>query len=280
MMRTPDAVLEAWLRDDCPFEDLTTVGLGVEHVPARLEARVKKSGRIAGAADAARILTMAGARVHLLAEDGELLPERGLVLEAEGTAGELHRAVKLAQCVMEYASGIANRTAEMVDAARRGNPRTLVGLTRKHMPGTKYLSTAAALAGGGIIHRWGLSDSILVFDQHRVFADAYGTEAFERLRRMSPERKIAAEAEFPEEAWRLVELGIDILQCERFSPESLAELIPQFRERAPHLVVSAAGGIDAENAERYARAGCDLLVTSWPYFGRPFDVKMIFSRNA
>lgn len=279
MMRTPDTVLEAWLRDDCPFEDLTTVGLGIEHVPGRLEACVKAPGLIAGSADAARLFEMAGAQVRLHVRDGERLDARGLVFEALADAGTLHRVLKVAQCVMEYASGIANRTAEMVAAAERGRAGCRVSLTRKHMPGTKYLSAAAALAGGGIMHRWGLSDSILVFDQHRVFAGDDWTPAFARLKSLSPERKVAAEADSAEEALRLVGLGVDILQCERFSPEALAELIPEVRALRPGLVVSAAGGVRADNAEAYARAGCDLLVTSWPYFGRPFDVKMVLSRR-
>ncbi|EHY31276.1 quinolinate phosphoribosyl transferase protein [Sutterella parvirubra YIT 11816] len=279
IMRTPDTVLEAWLRDDCPFEDLTSAGLGIERVPGRLEARVKAPGLVAGTADAARILEMAGAKVRLHVRDGDRLDTKGLVLEAEGEAGELHQTVKVAQCVMEYASGIANRTAEMVAAAERGRPGCRVGLTRKHMPGTKYLSAAAALAGGGIMHRWGLSDSILVFDQHRVFTEDDWAPAFARLKSFSPERKVAAEADGVEEAMRLVDLGVDILQCERFTPEGLAELIPQVKAKNPQLVVSAAGGVQAANAEAYARAGCDLLVTSWPYFGKPFDVKMILSRR-
>ena len=101
--------------------------------------------------------------------------------------------------------------------------------------------------------------------------------AVARLKESAPERKIAVEVDSIEEGLRYAAAGADIIQCERFAPETVAEFRRALREKHPNVVINVAGGVTAQNAAEYARAGADVLVTSWPYFGKPFDVKMRFS---
>ena len=68
--------------------------------------------------------------------------------------------------------------------------------------------------------------------------------------------------------------GADIIQCEKFSVETLTKFVTQAKQEFPQLIISAAGGINAANARAYAQTGVDFLVTTWPYFGKPADVKM------
>ena len=136
----------------------------------------------------------------------------------------------------------------------------------------------AVEAGGGLVHRTGLSESILIFDQHRVFSTDFA-ERLQTLRRLDPERKVAVEVGNVEEGVRAAELGADILQCDKMTPQDVAVLVTAAKRAHPVLVISAAGGVNAANAADYARAGADFLVTSWPYFGRPHDVKMRMSAS-
>ena len=115
------------------------------------------------------------------------------MLVAEGPAGAIHAVYKTAQNIMEYGCGIAGRAAAMTAAAHAVNPDCHVMVTHKHFPGTKTLSLAAALAGGAVVHRTGLSDSVLIFDQHRVFCRDVPVAIF-HAKRAAPERKIAVEA--------------------------------------------------------------------------------------
>lgn len=271
-----DAYLLRLLEDDCPQLDLTTIGLGIEKAEGVVTAAFKRKGIVAGAMLAKRLFELSGASVSVYAEDGASLAAGEPILRAEGSAAALHAVYKTAQCVMEYACGIALRTREMLDAARAVSPGVQIALTRKHAPGTKPIAYAGLRAGGGVVHRFGLSDSILVFDQHRVFCEDFD-RSLKRLQAESPERKVAVEAGGPEEALGFVRLGVDIVQCERFSPEALAAFCSEARRINPRLVINAAGGIHAGNAAQYAAAGADVLVTSWPYFAAPFDVKMRFS---
>ena len=275
-MHFTDAYLERLLVDDCPYDDLTTEGLGIGDTQGVVEAAPKAPGIVAGLDAACRLFELRGARVERLAKDGDAVEAGQVILRACGRASELHAVYKTAQNVLEYASGVANRAADMVRAAKAENPHAQVALTRKHFPGTKPIVYAAVRAAGGIVHRYGLSDSVLVFDQHRVFC-ASPDAAVARLKESAPERKIAVEVDSIEEGLRYAAAGADIIQCERFAPETVAEFRRALREKHPNVVINVAGGVTAQNAAEYARAGADVLVTSWPYFGKPFDVKMRFS---
>lgn len=270
---------ESILLADCPYEDLTTVGLGIEETYGTVSASLKAPGIAAGIDLAREIFLAAGASVDVFAKDGDSLAARVPFLCARGSAQALHAAYKTAQCVMEYAGGIAERTRAMVDAARSVNPQAVVAGTRKHYPGGKRIALAGLLAGGGTVHRLGLSDSILVFDQHRVFTDDFAG-AFARLKAANPEKKTAVEASCEAQAREFIELGADIVQCERFAPEALARTADFAKRLGRGTLLSAAGGVNAENAAAYAAAGAVILVTSWPYWGRPRDVKMTFAREA
>ncbi len=270
-----DAFLESILEEDCPHEDITTLGLGIGRVRGTVTAWRKTAGVVAGLDAAARMFELRGGAAERLAEEGERVDAFRPVLKVSGRAEALHAVYKAAQCVMEYCSGMADRTRQMVEAARRENPAASVALTRKHFPGAKRLSLVGILAGGGIVHRHGLSDSILVFDQHRVFSGDVDRD-LRRLIVSSPEHKVVVEVDSVKEALRYAALGVHVLQCERFSPEDVAALRAELRTRGLCVTLNAAGGINASNAAEYARAGADVLVTSWPYFGRPADVKMAF----
>ena len=269
--------IDSLLFDDRPYADITTEGLGIGAARGRIDAALKAPGVAAGVGIAAALLRRAGAEVEVFREDGARLEAGETILRAEGCAASLHAVYKTAQCVLEYAGGIAARTRLMVERAQAVRPAVRIAGTRKHWPGGKRIALAGLAAGGGIVHRLGLSDSILVFDQHRVFCGDFAA-AFARLKAASPERKVAVEAASPEEGLAFVRMGADVVQCERFSPVALAEFIAAARALNPALVVSAAGGVKGENAADYARAGADILVTSWPYWAPPQDVKMSFSR--
>ena len=278
MFFVPESRIEAWIEEDLHLMDLTVDALGIEDRPGCVECFPKEDCVIAGVEEAARIFRAVGALAEEVRPSGSRLPAGTVCLRAEGTAGRLHAVYKAAQNVMEYASGIATRTAGVVRNARAASPSVEVAVTRKHFPGTKHLSVRAALAGGATVHRLGLSESILVFDQHRAFLDeAEFLSAIPRMAARFPERRIMAEAGSVEEAVRFAEAGVQVIQCERFSPDALRECVERVRRIQPGVRISAAGGIDADNAADYAAAGADVLVSSWVYFGRPQDVKMKFS---
>lgn len=104
----------------------------------------------------------------------------------------------------------------------------------------------------------GLSESVLVFDQHRVFIPDFEKRLTE-AKKSDPERKIAVEAADIREGLAFAAAGADIIQCEKFSVEALSEFVSQAKREFPPLIISAAGGINAANARAYAQTASTSL---------------------
>ena len=205
----------------------------------------------------------------LVRASGERLAAGEVILSLEGEAAALHQVWKTAQTLMEYLSGIATCTADIVAAARRANPEIGVACTRKNFPGTKAAAMKAVLCAGASPHRLSLSETLLVFPEHRAFlADETPAATVARLRRQWPERALIVEVASEDEAALWATAGADIVQLEKLPPEA----VDRIHRRIPGTRIAAAGGINASNAETYARAGAAILVTSAPYFAAPRDV--------
>ncbi len=279
------AFAESLLLEDCPYGDLTTgvLGIGGKTGTMSFFPRAERC-TVSGIALAAKILRSAGLEAEEMLEDGALADGRPCLLKASGKASGLHRAWKIAQNVLECMTGIATRTADLVESARRASPGIGVAVTRKNFPGAKLMCLAAAADGGASVHRAGLSESVLVFDRHTLFLD--GEDKLEALRERlpqmrlnAPEKRIVAEASTPEEARRLASLHVDAIQLDKFSLDDLAKTCLGIRRASPGTLVLAAGGINAGNAYETAMQGPDVLVTSWVYYGRPQDIRVVFERD-
>jgi molybdenum transport protein len=280
MMRVlDDAALWALLREDAPYGDLTTRALGLEDTSARLTAAARGPMVLCGVEEAARLLELVGARVVPLAKSGTALDADAPILSADGPADALLLGWKVAQTLMEWASGVATRARAIVDAARAGRPDAVVACTRKAVPGTRALSAKAVLAGGASLHRTGLSDTVLLFPEHRAVAGGETALAGQiaSLRHACPERTVVVEVRSIEEALAAARHGADVLQLEKFTTDQVAAVAARL---PPHATacLAAAGGIGAANARDYARAGARVLVTSAPYTAPPADVAVTLSR--
>jgi len=270
MIVLPDSALDALLAQDVPYGDLTTDSLGLAGRPATMRFAARAAMVLAGTEEAARLVEKAGGRLTQVLPSGTAVEAGAVFLESDGPADALHRAWKVAQTLTEYASGIATRARRIVDAA----PGVTVACTRKNFPGAKDLSVKAVMAGGAVMHRMGLSETLLVFPEHRAFLSGPPEAWIADLRRRAPEKKIVVEAGSVEEAVALAEAGADVIQLEKLPPEAARAVIEATRHLTPAPVVAPAGGVTEANAAAYAAAGCRLLVTSAPFFGPPADVKV------
>jgi len=274
LYRLSDRDIERFIEEDVPYGDITTSLLGIGSLMGEITFTSRDSTVLCCTEEAARVLEQCGATVTCCLESGLTVEAGVTILAASGPAGSLHAGWKAALNLLEYASGIATRTRTIVNRALKVNPGITVVTTRKSFPGTKKIALKAIMAGGALPHRIGLSDSILVFKQHTAFMD--GLERFldtlAILKAKAPEHKIIVEAESAEEALMIASAGVDIIQIDKLQPDRLSMLVHQIRQSKPEIKISAAGGINAENASAYAETGVDMLVLSSPYFGKPADI--------
>ncbi|TBW40312.1 ModD protein [Siculibacillus lacustris] len=267
--------LEALLAEDAPWGDLTTAGLGLGHRPARIDFFARADLVVAGIRIARGLVEVAGGDAEVLVADGDPVPRGTPLLSARGPAGALHRAWKQAQTTLEILSGIASAAHALVEAAARGGRVVPVACTRKTLAGARRLQIGAIVAGGCIPHRLGLSETVLVFEEHRRFLpDVPLAEMAARLRRVAPEKKLVIEVASPEEAASAAAAGFDVIQLEKFAPAEIARTVALLADRHPRPVLAAAGGIGPDNAAAHVAAGADMIVTSWPYGARPRDVQV------
>jgi len=269
-----DHALSELLDDDVPAGDLTTEALAIENMRGQVSFHARGAMRVCGSEEAVRLFQLAGATARLHVASATTVEAGTLLLEAEGAAGELHRAWKVAQTLMEWSSGIATAAAAIVAAAAP----VAVACTRKNVPGTKAMSAKAVKAGGAIMHRLGLSETLLIFAEHRLFLDESPQHTVARLRGLQPERKLTVEVASIEEALLWARAGAGVLQLEKFSPEAVADCKARIAAEGLGTVLVAAGGVRADNAAAYVAAGADLIATSAAYTAPPCDVQVRFAR--
>ncbi|MBK5967601.1 MULTISPECIES: ModD protein [Thiorhodovibrio] len=270
-----DAALHRLIEEDVPYGDLTTESLGISRASGCIRFFVRDAMRVCGTEEAARMFELCGARASLKVPSGEDGAPGTLLLDAQGSAGALHRVWKSAQTLVEWCSGVASSAAEITVAARSGHPDALVAGTRKNVPGNRRLAAKAFVAGGAVMHRLGLSETLLVFAEHREFLGASNpARTLKHLRQRCPEKRVVVEVSSLDEA--LAWSDADVLQLEKFAPELVAQTLAALRDRQSPALVAAAGGINARNAAEYARAGAHLLITTAPHLAPPRDVQVRF----
>jgi molybdenum transport protein len=276
LYQLPDSEIDRFIEEDVPYGDLTTSLLGIGGKQGTITFTSRHHTVLSCTEEAARVLEKSGAAVLSCLRSGTMVQPGTAFLAASGSAASLHAGWKVAMNLLEYASGIATRTANVVQTARSTNPGISVVTTRKSFPGTKKVAIKSIMAGGALPHRLGLSETILVFGQHTAFLG--GLERFldglARLKASAPENRVIVEADTAEEALKIAAAGADVVQVDKMPVENLAVLADTIHREFHGVKLSAAGGITAENAAVYAGTGVDILVLSSVYFGKPADIQV------
>ncbi|MBC7103310.1 MAG: ModD protein [Parvibaculum sp.] len=269
--------IERLLDEDTRFGDMTTRALGIGDAPARMTFTARRQLVLCGSDEAARLLSALGASVSAVERFGTHCDKGTPLLEATRPAAVLHAGWKAAQILVEWASGIATLTDEIVTAVRAVAPKVAVLCTRKSIPFTRQLSLKAVIAGGGGIHWLGLSDTVMLFPEHRALMGSMTElrDSISRLRERLPERAIMAEVTSEADAVKAAEAEADVIQLEKFSVDAVRRVAQQIEKRSDgRPIIAAAGGINVQNATEYALSGADTLITSAPFYAVPLDVQV------
>ena len=262
------------IEDDVPVGDMTTGLLGLDAFSAQIEVSAREAMTVCGTEEAVRIYRKAGLTVLKWVASGTRVDKGGLIIRAKGNAAAVHLIWRTGGVMIEFASGIATRTAQLVSMAKGVRPDVSVAGTRKHPPYLKKMALKALMAGGGTPHRTGLSDTILIFREHLVFTGGYEKlgSVVSNVRNRQKERKIVVEAHTLAEALHCAQAGVDVIQVDKMPVDEFAICVKKCRQINPHVVMLAAGGVNVNNAVDYVNAGADVLVTSWMYYAPPADI--------
>ena len=158
-------------------------------------------------------------------------------------------------------SGIATMAYNMVQAARKENPKIRVAATRKTTPGFRFFEKRAVKIGGGDTHRYALDDMVLIKNNH---VDVVGgvSEAVRMAKEYASfSKKISCEARTIQEGLEAVKAGADIILLDNFKPEDIQRFGTMLKEQGlrDRVLLETSGGIDETNVARYAATGVDII---------------------
>jgi nicotinate-nucleotide pyrophosphorylase (carboxylating) len=251
--------IAAALKEDIGEGDITTDFFVPEtlHATGRITAREKAI--VAGIGAAAEVFRRVDPSIdiQIIRRDGDEVVAGDIIIEVRGLARSILRAERVALNFLQRLCGIATLTRQFVDAV--GNHPAKILDTRKTTPGLRALEKAAVVAGGGVNHRFGLYDMVLVKDNH--LATFGGLSSFadriQQLRQERPNIRIEVEADDLEQARAFAEVaGIDVILLDNMTPAQIREAIAL---RKDNIQFEASGGITLKNAKRIAATGVDYI---------------------
>jgi len=251
--------IAAALKEDIGEGDITTDFFVPEtlHATGRIAAR--ENAIVAGTGAAAEVFRQVDPSIdiQIIRPDGDEVVVGDVIIEVRGLAGSILKAERVALNFLQRLCGIATLTRQFVDAI--GNHPVKILDTRKTTPGLRALEKAAVVAGGGVNHRFGLYDMVLVKDNH--LATFGGLSSFaDRIRQLRKERpniRIEVEADDLEQARAFAEVeGIDVILLDNMTPAQMREAVAL---RNGSIQFEASGGITLKNVKRIAATGVDYI---------------------
>ena len=253
--------IAAALKEDIGDGDITTEFFVPERLHATGRIIAREPAIVAGTAAAAEVFHKVdpATDVQIHQSDGASVVAGDIVIELRGLARSILKAERVALNFLQRLCGIATLTRQFVDAI--GSHPAKILDTRKTTAGLRALEKAAVLAGGGVNHRSGLYDMILVKDNH--LAALRGLSGFadqiRQLRKERPNLRIEVEADDLEQTRAFVEIdGIDIILLDNMEPAQIREALALRRN---NIKFEASGGITLKNVRRIAATGVDYIST-------------------
>jgi nicotinate-nucleotide pyrophosphorylase (carboxylating) len=229
-------------------------------VPAEERARgvlnARKAGIVAGlgvAAIAFRLLDP-DARIEIARPDGAKVGANESIAVVSGQARAILSAERVALNFLCHLSGIATATREIVDAVK--GHRARITCTRKTTPGLRALEKYAVRLGGGVNHRFGLDDGVLLKDNHIVVAGGIRAAIGKTKAALGHMVKVEVEVDRIDQLGEALAAGADAILLDNMTPAQMREAVAIIAGRA---IVEASGRITAETAPAIAATGVDVI---------------------
>ena len=253
-----DRIVGAALEEDRgPAGDVTSTAVVPPGGRCAGTAMARAHGVVAGTAAFTRAFGLQDPSIEmaLRVSDGDPVTDGSVVAEVSGPARSVLTAERVALNFLSHLSGVATLTRRYVEAC--AGTGSVVLCTRKTLPGLRALQRQAVLAGGGRLHRFGLSDGVLIKDNHIRLAGGVG-EAVRRARAGVPHTlKVEVEVETLQELEEALGAGADAVLLDNADLDTVKRAVDVVAGRVP---LELSGGVDLESIGTLAGAG-DLLIS-------------------
>jgi nicotinate-nucleotide pyrophosphorylase (carboxylating) len=248
-------LIDRALREDIGDGDLTTAAVVPDGSRARARIEQKAAGVPAGLGVAGKVFGRVDPELRwsVRAREGEWR-DGGLLAEVAGRAASILTAERVALNFLGRLSGIATTTARYAEAVEGTGARILD--TRKTTPGMRALEKEAVRAGGGVSHRAGLFDAILVKENHAALAGGVAEAARRALAAAPAGVTVEVECASLAEVSAALEAGVQRLLLDNMPVEELRRAVELAGGRAE---LEASGGITLETIRSVAETGVDYI---------------------
>jgi len=177
---------------------------------------------------------------------------------------------------MGHMSGVATLTLKMVRAV--GNHKAKIAATRKTLPGLRAVQKYAVMIGGGIPHRYGLDDAVLIKDNHIAMSGGVRNAIRNAKAHIGHTVKIEVEVDTLAQLAEVLEEGVDIVMLDNMTNAQMKEAVAMVAGRA---VVEASGGVTLARIPEIAATGVDLISSGAVTHSAPnFDVGLDYKAAA
>jgi nicotinate-nucleotide pyrophosphorylase (carboxylating) len=248
--------LVAILREDVGSGDITSRVTVPEDAQAVARFTTKQPLVVAGIAAVEEICKLADASlIHdLVARDGDTVAAGAILAEVRGSARSILTIERATLNLLQRMCGIATLTQEFVE--RVAGTRARIVDTRKTAPGLRVFDKYAVSCGGGLNHRVGLFDGVLIKNNHQAFHASIGDAVREARRHVGHLVKIEVEVHRLEGLEEAIEAGADLALLDNFTPSLTREAVALTRGRVP---LESSGGMTLGTVREFAEAGVDYI---------------------
>lgn len=267
-----DKIIRNALEEDMPYGDITTDMLIDPTEISRAVFITKEDGVVAGLDVAGRVFEILDNKVIFtkIVQDGQKVEKGSILAEVTGNTAALLKGERTALNLLQRLSGIATRTNEFI--------RRVEGLdvkivdTRKTTPGLRILEKYAVRMGGGVNHRYSLSDGVLIKDNHIAAAGSIKNAVEVARKKLPHTMKIEVETETIEQVKEALEAGADIIMLDNMSIEMMKEAVKLINKK---VLVEASGNVTLENVREVAQTGVDIISSgSLTHSVKALDISM------
>jgi len=273
MMLSLDRLIEQALLEDIHTGDITTQAVVPSARPASARLIAKEPLVLAGLFVARKVFLRLNSEVVFTAccVEGSRAGKGDILATVEGDAADLLMAERVALNLLQRMCGIATLTSRYVQAVS-GTKARIVD-TRKTTPGLREVEKYAVRVGGGINHRTGLYDGVLIKENHIAAAGGIA-EAVSRARAYIPHTlKIEIETETPGQVEEALAACADIIMLDNMDCDTMRYCVGLINGRA---LVEASGGVNLETVRAIAETGVDIIsIGALTHSPRAMDISML-----
>ena len=257
-----DPLLKQALQEDLGRGDITTeaiLGMSKSSLGGAIQAQAVLVGKekfiLAGWPIFVRVFQLLGeVQAQTSFEEGAQVEQESTVGKLSGAASVLLKGERVAMNFLQRMSGVATQTRKYVELVAHTTAKVLD--TRKTTPLWRSLERYAVRTGGGLNHRFGLDDGILIKENHIAIAGGIEAALDACRSRLKHLHKIEIEVRNLEEVSQAINAGAEVLLLDNMSTQEVQEAVQAVKGRC---VLEVSGGVNESNIVKYAEAGVDFI---------------------